>query len=148
MIVEVRRTHAVEGATLGGVWIDGEWICYALEDPVRPPGQKIYGRTAIPPGVYRVELRRAGGMHARYTERFGSWHAGMLWLRGVPDYEWVYIHIGNDPDDTEGCIVVASTSGPGPWVGQSTPAYRALYPPVRDAIQSGEPVVAVVRDVR
>ena len=76
----------------------GEWLCFTLEDAVREV--KIPGRTAIPTGSYTLTLRTEGGMNSRYTDKYGTRHHGMIWLRGddafEKDWEWVYFHKGND----------------------------------------------------
>lgn len=134
----LHRIHHRWGATIGALFLDGQYQCWTLEDP--PRKEKIPGETRIPPGVYDVELRTAGGMHARYRTRFPEWHRGMLWLRDVPDYEWVYIHIGNFLKDTAGCPLVGRAL-PSPVqdsVLDSTAAYQALYEQVVDAAAKHE----------
>ena len=80
-----------------------EFLCFTMEDQPNEP--KVPGETRIPAGRYKIELRTEGGMHQRYTNKF-EWHRGMLWLRDVPNFEWVYIHYGNYEKDTDGCILV------------------------------------------
>ena len=96
-----------------------------LEDPVRR--RKIPGVTAIPSGTYELTLRNEGGMTKRYAKRFPNMHKGMIWLRDVPDFKYVYIHIGNYPKDTDGCILVGMRAKQEMIVG-STDAYRRMYP--------------------
>ena len=94
-------------ATLGMLLLRGAsgWrrMCFTLEDQFQPV--KVPGETRIPAGTYRIKLRTEGGMHARYSKRFGSNHYGMLHLQDVPDFKWIYFHVGNDDDDTDGCIL-------------------------------------------
>ena len=72
---------------------------------VRPRGVKVYARTAIPAGEYRVR------MDIR-SPRFGSRpqyrkYGGRLpRLEGVPGFEGILIHPGNTAEDTAGCILV------------------------------------------
>ena len=42
--------------TLGQLFVNGTFDCYTVEDVVRPRGQKIHGKTAIPEGRYRVVI--------------------------------------------------------------------------------------------
>lgn len=136
MIITLERNEFTRESTIGVLRV-GERQCFTLEDTIRD--HKIAKQTAIPYGHYRLTLRRDGGMHERYTRNFGSLHRGMLWLRDIPQYEYVYIHIGNAPQDTEGCILVGNTRGKD-WIGQSRDAYWTIYPLIADAIESGEDV--------
>jgi len=120
--------------------------------PVRQPdGIKVNGETRIPNGVYNIELRNAGGMTKRYAARFPGLHRGMLHLQDVPGFEWVYIHIGNDDDDTLGCILTGempgSASASQAVVRSSTTAYTRLYQRIIDAMDDGETVVIDVNEV-
>jgi hypothetical protein len=63
----------------------------------------------------------------------------MIWLRDVPNYEYVYIHIGNTPVDTSGCILVGNTRGKD-WIGHSREAYLTIYPVIASAIEAGDDV--------
>ena len=129
-------------ATLSALLIDGVFECYTLEDTFQYP--KVDGHTRIPDGRYPILLRQEGGMDHQYRERFGQMHKGMLWLLGVPNFKWVYIHCGNTPKDTEGCILVGDKASnnqySNPWIGDSEIAYRRLYQKVVSEIERGEPV--------
>ena len=129
------RIHQADQVTIGVLHELGDpaMYCYTLEDPVRD--QKIPNVTAIPTGSYRLGLRMIGGMHARYSERFGSFHKGMVWLQDVPDFSFVYAHIGNRVEDTEGCILLGS-SHQGRSVLNSESAYRKVYPSILQAIET------------
>lgn len=119
-------------------------LCWSLEDEYRT--RKVYGETRIPAGRFPVELRTEGGFHGRYLERFGpEFHRGMLWVRNVPGFRYVLVHIGNDDDDTAGCILVGDGAI---WRGHSaatrltssTAAYRRIYPPIAARLQRGDEV--------
>lgn len=117
------------------------FLCFGLEDQFNDP--KIPGETRIPSGRYRIELRAEGPMHDRYAERF-NFHRGMLWLQDVPDFTYVYIHVGNDDDETEGCILVGdgaqSNVVEDGKVLSSVSAYTRLYRRVLHAINEGEEI--------
>lgn len=141
MRIDVQRFHATEKSTIGILSVDGEFQCFTLEDPVRD--EKIASITAIPAGEYKIALRHEGGMITRYQAKFGEVeHPGMVWLLDVPNFEFVYIHIGNTPDNTDGCILVGCTydSRSPDIVGVSTAAYRDLYPQILEAIRENEEV--------
>ena len=140
----IRVAHPTADVTQGIFRIDGLDACYTLEDGERY-GPKIQGKTAIPLGTYRVELRKEGGMHKRYAERFPEFHLGMLWLREVPRFKWVYLHTGNDEDDTEGCPLVGDTLKFDGRVLDSVAAYKRIYPELADAAGRGELEVRITR---
>lgn len=119
-------------ASLGLLFVDGEFECYTLEDPTRV--DKIKGITCIPLGRYRLDLRTAGGMHTRYADSYKEMHKGMIWLRNVPNFEWVYVHIGNTPGNTDGCILVGNKTEKKGTVGSSVDTYKDVYPKIADAI--------------
>lgn len=116
-------------------------LCWTLEDERRI--HKVRGETCIPEGTYQIKLRTEGGMHPRYAARF-PWHEGMLWLQDVPGFSFIYIHVGNDDDDTEGCLLVGAApamSENGEFaVGRSVEAYTLLYQQMADQLRSGDEV--------
>lgn len=146
MRVHVERYGLGLDSTLGRLYVPGQDACFTLEDETRD--EKVPGETAIPEGTYPVELREVGGFHARYSDRFPEIHKGMLWIRSVPGFEHILIHVGNGEDDTAGCILVGET----PMVDDtgefsilsSAHAYRRIYVPVADALLAGEDVTLKV----
>lgn len=142
MTITVKRFSDNGESTLGLLYINGSFVCYTLEDEART--QKVYAETRIPEGTYEVKLRTEGGFHQRYKQKFGAMHKGMLHITNVPNFEYVLIHIGNDDDDTAGCLLVgdapnnnAVTSG---FIGNSTNAYKRIYPAIAEAILNNEQV--------
>ena len=112
---------------------------YGLEDLVRD--EKIKGRTAIPAGTYRLRLNTYGAMNARYKRRFPDIHRGMIEIKDIPNFKYVYIHIGNYFSDTEGCLLVGEYFKlyDGDYaVYDSEKAYVRLYELVVDAAEKGE----------
>ncbi len=116
-------------STLGLIFIDNKFSCFALEDESREI--KVMGETRIPAGRYQIKLRTEGGFHERYKKRFPGIHVGMLELQDVPNFEYILIHPGNDEGDTAGCILpgnVCNNNAPGKGaVKNSTTAYIRLY---------------------
>lgn len=146
----VKRISSGVEATLGvmhDVTGEPEFLCYVLEDQFNEP--KIKGETRIPAGRYQIKLRDAGGMVVRYKKRF-SWHSGMLHLQNVPGFEWVYAHVGNKDDDTDGCLLlgdgqVSNVVDRG-QVSSSVSAYRRIYEYISEAIAAGEQVWITVEE--
>lgn len=124
-VLTILRYSTLPDRTVGLVMYGSEHLGYALEDPYRPT--KVPGVTRIPSGRYRLSLRQTGAMHQKYRQRFPDSHHGMLWLRHVPGFEYVYIHIGNTPEDTEGCILVGAGVDAHGSLIHSEQAYRVIY---------------------
>ena len=142
MNVAVERVAADAESTLGVLFVDGQFGCFTLEDQHQT--EKVFGETRIPPGRYLLGLRKFGGFHHRYGNKFGDRHRGMIQILDVTDFEDVLIHIGNDDDDTAGCILVGNgvmPRGPGGWrVSNSTDAYWRIYPIIADELIAGREV--------
>lgn len=98
----LKRKYLKKDYTIGALYINGEYFCDTLEDTVRPDGIKVYGRTAIPPGTYKVEIS--------YSYRFKR---DLPMLLNVPNFIGIRIHPGNTADDSEGCILVGENKTPG-----------------------------------
>ena len=54
MRIVVKRTFKGKDYTIGKLYINGDYFCDTLEDVVRPIGEKVYGKTAIPEGTYTI----------------------------------------------------------------------------------------------
>ena len=141
MKLEVLRFNSSDDFTTGLLFDVTDnvrsFLCYTLEDQAQT--QKVYGETRIPSGTYKLTLRAQGGFHTRYAAKFGDWHRGMIYVNDVPNFEYILWHIGNDDDDTAGCLLVGKTSQDN-FIGSSTNAYKEIYPPIRDAILNGDDV--------
>jgi len=125
--------------TIGKLYINGEYFCDTLEDTDRgldqklPLGtnqlRKVKGRTAIPTGDYEITLEVV-------SQRFGNrpqykFCGGKLpRLLGVPAFDGVLIHIGNDANDTEGCILVGENKQVGK-VLNSTATFKRFYEKIK-----------------
>lgn len=120
--------------------IDGEFQCFFLEDGFNVI--KVYGETRFTPGTRKVTLRTEGGKHEKYLERYGpDFHKGMLWIRDINNYKYVYIHSGVSPEDTLGCPLTGfATDTNKNKVSQSRAAYEKIYPIISEAILKGEEV--------
>ena len=136
----VDRYNTTSTHTDGLLFIDGKFECYTLEDTYRE--EKIKGKTRIPNGTYKIELRKVGGFHNRYLAKYGdTFHKGMLWVKDVPNFEYILIHIGNTDENTEGCLLVGSTSDKEKsFIGASGNAYKDFYPKVIKAFENSEEV--------
>jgi len=131
-------------ATLSSLYVDGKWQCFGLEDEYRE--EKVSSETRIPAGTYNVTLRTVGGFTERYRRRFGDDHHGMLWIRDVPGFQYILIHIGNTHDDTAGCLLVGcqGVAMPGRIEALgSLVAYEQLYAKVWEAARDENLTISI-----
>lgn len=121
----------------GNLYIDGRLVLLTLEDTDRGLSaidevnkiiaSKIYGRTAIPIGRYKVVYR--------WSEVFQS---NKYFIEGVKGFEGVMFHEGNSSLDSKGCILVGCYDRKNEdFVGYSKTAMRIL----NDYLCSGKNVV-------
>lgn len=147
MIVKLIRYNSQDDYTDGMIYVDNEFVCYTIEDEHR--SKKVWGETRIPNGTYKIALRKEGGFHKRYSKKF-DFHKGMLciynapnWTLETPDmsFQYILIHIGNTDENTAGCVLVGSTAHMDKnFIGDSTRAYKKLYPIIANALEAGEEV--------
>lgn len=140
MNIKINRLNDNTLSTIGTLHVDNVFECFTLEDTHNVP--KIYGKTRIPSGKYRLKLRTGSPMAIKYANRY-TWHRGMLWLQNVPGFEYVYIHTGNNEEHTDGCILVGKTCScmiGNQHLSGSKIAYKDLYEIVIKAMDDGEEV--------
>lgn len=113
MILDLKRKIFTDDSTIGELFIDGEFVCFTLEDKVRDV--KVQNKTAIPYGKYEVIIN--------FSNRFQKY---MPLLLNVPNYAGVRIHPGNKSSDTEGCILVGSSKSLN-FIGGSRLTYASLF---------------------
>lgn len=131
MKLKLFRTIFTKDTTHGVLSINGVFFCHTIEDTdcrlEDNPEGKIYGRTAIPRGTYKIIVS--------FSNRFQKW---MLEVLAVPNYDGVRIHGGRDHRDTEGCPLVGQLVGERLVNGIAISA--RLLAVVQAAIERGEDV--------
>ena len=125
MKLVLRRIAKRDTYTIGRLYADGKYFCDTLEDTDRNltsemdeeyiKQQKVYGKTAIPSGVYQVEIT--------YSPKFKK---QMPLVKDVKGFQGIRIHSGNTDEDTEGCILVGKNTKVG-MVTDSRKTYYALF---------------------
>jgi hypothetical protein len=129
----LERISSGKESTIGILysWPEGgkkTFLGFTLEDQYR--NIKVADETRIPAGTFRVKLRNDGAMTKTYAEKY-TFHKGMLHLQDVPNFSWVYLHVGNTDKHTSGCILVGdgavqNITQPGK-VTESVAAYTRIY---------------------
>mgnify|MGYP003678392897 FL=1 len=90
----IRDTFSKE-STIGELFLNGERICDTLENPWQDNQRNI---SCIPEGVYPVRLRLARESASRdYLH---------LLVQDVPNRDFILVHRGNFPSQTQGCVLV------------------------------------------
>jgi Family of unknown function (DUF5675) len=134
----VQRQIETENSTVGEFSINGSFFSFSLEPTSRGltsdmtldqiAGIKIPDRTAIPTGRYKV------------TSYFSPRHQKQVpLLVDVPGYAGVEIHVGNFPQDTDGCLLLGTSKGVDEVLG-SRIAIGNFYQQFFAAITAGEDV--------
>lgn len=117
------RVAAKPDYTIGRLYVNGIPFCDTLENTDRGLDQsmqpdellarKVYGKTAIPTGTYRITMNRKSPKFSAkeyYRDFCGGYMPRLL---QVPAFEGVLIHRGNKEDATEGCLLVGDNTSKG-----------------------------------
>lgn len=141
-IVLEREIRSVT-TTIGRLFVDGQYECFVLEDEDRGLKQsmplveiverKIYGKTCIPEGRYRVIINQ--------SNRFKRL---LPLLLNVPGYEGIRIHPGNTEENTEGCLLPGRVRR-ADKVLESRLAFDALFAKMQRAIAEGKKIFITIK---
>ena len=144
MRLDLHRIQSADNFTTGYIKINGEFECYTLEDEHR--WNKIEGRTKIPAGRYLIGARKTlSPMTKFYRDKF-DWFTFHIMIKNIPHFNYVYLYIGNDREDNEGCILVGSSINTEGYLGSSLHAYKEIYQKIMGALKNGEPVQIYIHD--
>lgn len=135
MELTLNRIFLGSSATIGELWVNDTHLCDTLEDRVRPEGEKIYGKTAIPEGIYEMVLS--------YSPRFKKILPEIL---NVPNFTGIRIHCGNSSADSSGCILVGTWDGKKEdWISDSRKAFDELMSLLQEATDKKEPITITIK---
>lgn len=136
MQLKLNRIFKTNTFTIGELYINEKYVTDTLEDRVRPEGEKVYSKTAIPEGTYEVKLT--------HSPRFKKILPEIL---NVPNFSGIRIHTGNSSKDTEGCILVGTWDGEKEdWVGNSRIAFDELMSLLQKAADNKEKVAITINN--
>lgn len=128
MKILVKRIAKLPNYTIGKMYLDGIYFADTLEDTDRGLDQnmplqeikkkKVYGSTAIPTGVYKVDMNT---ISPKFRDRVWAkpWKGRLPRLINVPGFEGVLIHVGNKVDDTLGCVLVGENKVKGQLINST-----------------------------
>ena len=136
MKIRVKRIFRGPEYTIGHLYVNDVYVCDTLEDRDRGldyrmslskiKSKKVPGKTAIPTGIYKLTLDVKSpkfGSKAFYKEVCDGYLPRLI---GVPGYEGVLIHVGNNQNDTDGCILVGLNKVKGQVI-DSRQIFRKLW---------------------
>lgn len=144
MELKIQRVEKDNKATIGGLFIDGEFFCSTLEDVDRGLTSvdtlakikeiKVQNQTAIPSGRYEVII----DMSTRFKKL-------MPHIINVPGFEGIRIHPGNSDVDTDGCIILGVWNKvDADWLSNSKDAFDEFFPKLQEGLKSGNVFINIV----
>jgi hypothetical protein len=141
MEVVINRKYKKKDYTIGELYINGVFFCNTLEDTDRGLSQhtpldeiknkKIYGKTAIPIGTYKMTLDVVSPKYSRQA-KYHKIQGKLPRLLEVPGFDGILIHIGNTANDSHGCILVGYNTTKGK-VLDSTNTFFKLYDKLKES---------------
>lgn len=139
------RKYFCEEYTIGKLYVDGKYFCDTIEDKVRDLDneEKVYGKTAIPYGTYRIAMDVVSprfASHKQYRHIGGK----LPRLLDVPHFDGILIHIGTTAEDSSGCILVGQNLAKGK-VLNSTITFNNLYTALLRAKAKGEEIKITIK---
>jgi hypothetical protein len=141
----LERIFLGETYTVGRLFIDGKYFCDTIEDKVRDLDNegKVYGKTAIPYGTYRIAMDVVSPRFANHNQYR---HIGgkLPRLLDVPHFDGILIHIGTTAEDSSGCILVGQNLAKGK-VLNSTITFNNLYTTLLRAKAKGEEIKITIK---
>lgn len=137
MELTLNRIFLGSSATIGELLVNDKHLCDTLEDRVRPEGEKVYGKTAIPEGTYEVKLT--------HSPRFKKILPEIL---NVPNFSGIRIHSLNKAEESEGCIGVGEWNGKDTnWISNSRKTFDKLFKLLETANKNKEKITITINNL-
>lgn len=143
----LQRTDRQSSYTGGKLYINNIYECDTIEDADRDLNRngvfdngetKIYGKTAIPNGKYKITLVHSPKFSPKVENR------NMPLLNNVPSFSGVLIHWGNTAEDSEGCILVGKNYFSG-RVSDSKVTFLTILDKLEKANKMGEQIYITIK---
>jgi hypothetical protein len=122
--ITLHRRYLKPEYTIGVLSVDGVYLCETVEDAVRDfnkdgdlldeDEEKVYGKTAIPYGRYRVTVN----MSPKFKRELPI-------ILDVPHFTGIRIHEGKNANWSEGCVILGENKVKG-GVINSAPYVKEL----------------------
>jgi hypothetical protein len=99
--------------------------------------------TRIPAGIYPIDFNKnETDLTLKYRRNYVNWFDFHLEIQQIPNFQNVYIHVGNTHQNTDGCILIADgvSAGTSKSLQYSKNAYERFYKTVSALLKSNEQV--------
>lgn len=152
MELKLNRRYRGSTYTIGALYINGEYFCDTIEDVDRGlnasmntttiASKKVYGSTAIPKGVYPVNM---GTISSKFVNKSWAkrWGGKLPRLVNVKGFDGVLIHVGNTAEDSLGCILVGENKVKGQVINSIT-TFDRLMSKMVEAYYRGENIIITI----
>lgn len=146
MHVTCNRTNIVGNAVIGDLYIDNIFFCNTLED--LPRETKVENETCIPCGEYKVGFREVlTPMTKKYRDKYG-WFKYHLEIKDIPNFLYVYFHIGNTPENSSGCVLLGDWIDKSkPFISNSTKNFEMVYSFMSSHLENGGEIIYTINDL-
>lgn len=135
----LKRIAKKQDYTIGNLYIDGQLFSNTLEDTDRGLTSsmtvdqiakiKVYGKTAIPTGTYKINMNVVSPKFSKYTFYKNVCNGKLPRLMNVPGFDGILIHVGEGKEGhklTSGCILVGNNTIVG-GLTNSRETFKKLY---------------------
>jgi hypothetical protein len=142
LVIQHERFLLMPDYTLSMVDYGGKFPLFCLEDQYQDV--KVKGETCFAEGLYPLVINRTQTPLTKKYQAKYPWFKFFIEIDGIPNFDKVYPHIGNDDEDTAGCPLLGLSSeivNPNGWVAQSTGAFRMFYQAIYPMLESGKKVM-------
>lgn len=105
--VLIENYKYTKNATFSKLYLDGVFVCYLLQDTLRPFGIKVHGETGIPEGKGTLVLGNSpkfGRVPFLYNQ-----DDGITYESEGKSFKYLRIHGGNFIDQSDGCPMTGTT---------------------------------------
>jgi hypothetical protein len=115
MKVELVRIYNCPTYCISHIYVNGEYVCDAIEDTDRGLDQsmslaeikkrKVYKLTAIPTGTYKITMSVQSPKFSQYDYYRKYCKGYMPRVLDVPGYDGILFHRGSSAASSAGCII-------------------------------------------
>ena len=136
------------GYTISHLYIDGSYVCDAIEDTDRGLDQsmslsdiinkKVKGETAIPTGTYKIQMTYSPKFaNRKWCAKYGNKVPQIMDIKG---WSGVRIHPSNYATDVEGCIAPGYNKQKGCVLNSTECYYKIMDHYIIPATKIGIPI--------